>query len=272
MLAVGAWGFASGTLVTDGRFVSVLRLHMILGKYLVLMLPPILALLLASRGWGRLGWAGLLLAGLAALALSLCRGSWVAIFIAFFLVGLLGDRRVIAVLIGVAVVGLFVLPRPMVSHGLSVFRFNKYLEPGSVLSERVYLWGAAREMIAERPWIGGGYGKATYRRRYPDTSQPQWTVLNHAHNWILQALVEVGLLGLAAFLWVHGTIFVRGFRSLRRIEQRRDRLLAIGILAGFSGLFVQGLVTYIYEKEVGFLFWTLAAILFLLQPRRERAQ
>lgn len=264
VLAVGAWGFATGSLVYDGRFVSVLRKHMILGKYLVLMLPPILALLLASRGWMRLGWAALLLSGLVALALSLCRGSWVAIFIAFFIVGLLSDRRIIAVLIGIAVVALFVLPRPMVYHGLSIFMFNQYLEPGSVLSERVYLWGAAREMIAERPWIGGGYGKATYKWRYPDTSQPQWTIMNHAHNWILQALVEVGVLGLAAFIWLHATIFVRGFGLLRRIDRPTARLLLIGILAGFSGLFVQGLVTYIYEKEIGFLFWTLSAILFLI--------
>jgi hypothetical protein len=68
----------------------------------------------------------------------------------------------------------------------------------------------------------------------------------HLHNTPVQILVERGLLGLTAWLWIWGAFYRRVGRLLRRlpVSLGRERALVAGSLAAVTGFLVHGLSEY----------------------------
>lgn len=78
------------------------------------------------------------------------------------------------------------------------------------LTNRLPLWKFVFQHIAEQPWLGWGYG--TFFAGLDSPAAEQWALSGlfeaHAHNGGLQVLLDVGLLGFAAFaglVMVHAT-------------------------------------------------------------------
>jgi hypothetical protein len=81
--------------------------------------------------------------------------------------------------------------------------------------ERMAHWQAAITMWTEHPWLGVGIGN--YATAYPRYALPLWPLaLGHAHNYYLNIAAEAGILGLAAYLFLLGTVLVTVWRAARR--------------------------------------------------------
>jgi putative inorganic carbon (HCO3(-)) transporter len=112
------------------------------------------------------------------------------------------------------------------------------------VDQRFQVWDATPEMIEDHQLIGVGEGG------YPDAA-PQYGLVNlnssgtfeHAHNIPLTIAAELGLLGLAALLWLTGALVLVLWRAYRR-SHYAERALVVAIAAAFAALALQGMVDY----------------------------
>jgi O-antigen ligase len=128
--------------------------------------------------------------------------------------------------------------------------------------ERLAHWQAAAGMARERPWLGVGLGN--YGPVYPRYALLNWpNALGHAHMIYLNVLAETGVLGLAAYLLLWGSVVALNLRVIRQ-SSGLTRGLALGLLAAWAHLSVHQLVDSLYVNNIHFLLAGLLALLVML--------
>ncbi|MEB3267521.1 MAG: IctB family putative bicarbonate transporter [Leptolyngbya sp.] len=137
---------------------------------------------------------------------------------------------------------------------------------------RINVWAAVVEMIKDRPILGIGPGNDAFNAVYPFYQRPRFTALS-AYSIFLETLVEAGILGLAAFLWLMVVTVGQGWRRLQHLRetQAREAYWLMAALATQAGMLVHGLVDTIwYRPQVSTLWWLMLAIVasyYLGKPR-----
>lgn len=122
-------------------------------------------------------------------------------------------------------------------------------------------WREALHMIRDYPVFGAGLN--TYSK-LGERYKINWG--GYPHNCFLHLTAEMGLVGLAAFLWILIALFSNSFRHLSRIKDPVLYALLLGYLAGFSGFMLQSLLdTNIYSVQLGALFWLILAMIVKIQ-------
>ena len=141
----------------------------------------------------------------------------------------------VAVAGGVALlIGLTVLVAP----SLSAERVASAIGEDTTLTGRDEVWAQSLGALAERPVLGYGYGAfwegAVEAERI--RARLQWGV-PHAHNGLLDAGLELGVVGVVASIVVVGGLVVRGVRDLRRRLLAQATLrLSVAALVLFSNI------------------------------------
>lgn len=137
----------------------------------------------------------------------------------------------------------------------------------SSLTVRQQLWSVGWQLVLQHPLQGIGLGmfephyqRALHERfasSHPNTI-PEF-VFRDPHNWILSFWLNTGLLGLAAFIGIHGIAFRghdRNWPDLSNEDMRPAAILALLTLAVF------GLTDTIYWKnDLAVIHWLLIALL-----------
>ena len=247
-----------------------------LGGYAALVLPigaamaagvsaPPLTGILDRRWWGYAG-AVILLYG--ALLGSETRSAWAGAALATVILLWRLPRTTqvlrrlgLLVLACVVVTVVMVATQPLVSlGGRAKSAFNT---ADSSMQGKVWIWEHVLPMIHERPVLGWGFSAVL--GHLPGIDTPSYfrvfghsgVVIDVAHNDLLQVAVNMGLLGVAAYLWIWATVI----GALNRASRAKSpvRTEATGILAGLAGYFVwlQFLWSHIGDANV---FWVLAGI------------
>lgn len=226
-----------------------------LGGYLVLFLP--LALTLALDAKERL--PRLLCGGAAAimffcLLFTFSRGAWIGFLASLVLLAVWKDRRILLAL-GVGLLLLPVLMPAVVSRMLFIFS-PEYLRM-SYTWGRLRFWLTALEKIRRHPLFGVGLGTfgdtVAMRHNLPGAI---WV-----DNHYLKLGAEMGLPGLAAFLWLTGEAVRTGWIGRREVRNDYYRSLLTGITAGLVAVSVQNLTASIWEVLiVGAYWWFLAGV------------
>ena len=124
-------------------------------------------------------------------------------------------------------------------------------------------------MWRERPLLGVGPGGV--KRQYERYALPEAFKkrTSHVHSAPLQILVERGVLGLGAWLWIWAAFLARAIGLLRRLpgEARAERALVAGSLAAIVGFLVGGLSEYNFgDSEVVMVAWALMALPWAADP------
>jgi putative inorganic carbon (HCO3(-)) transporter len=241
-----------------GPFSIYMTLGGVLATVLLAGLPRLL-----PGGTGPRWLAGPWLVMLAGLAATYVRGAWLGFGAGLMVV--LGTMRRGRVLL-VASLALLVLGVLLGPERLSQ-RVRSIADPQEVtIRERLYMWQSGLAMWREHPWLGVGPGgvKSLYSRyALPEAIKKR---TGHLHNSPLQILVEGGLVGLAAWLWIWLAFFWSGWRVLRALAgsgQTRERALCVGGLAAVAGFLVTGLSEWSFgDDEVVTIAWVLAALPF----------
>lgn len=197
------------------------------------------------------------------------------VFLLFRLFGVVGGFRVMRTIgvVGVVVGMLFFL---------SISRFapkveNPWERPAAdTLTPRLCLWEGTKNLLWERPIFGAGLSgfKELYSREYfTCDAEP----LEYPHNLFLNFWVELGGLGLIAFLWILWGFYKR-IRELeiRELDKKTNSLvnqfsnpLRVGLTAAMVYLLVHGLVDVPYFKnDLALEFWVIIAMLEILARRQ----
>jgi O-antigen ligase len=208
--------------------------------------------------WSRGAWLGFA-AGLAVLVLFLPRRRWVgfALLLAALAVFWVGMQ-----------VGL--VPSSVAERLIS---FQEDLRFGDVrgvdindanyaVLERLAHWQSALNMAGAHPWLGVGFGN--YEPAYPDYALINWPdPLGHAHNFYLNILAEVGVIGLLTYLALWGIVFWQSLRLLRLLPWP-ERGIILGLLASWTVLAVHHLLDNLYVNNVHLHLGVMLGILQLL--------
>lgn len=240
--------------VCRGRITGTLGLspnH--IGAMFVLTMPITLGLALKSSGWRAWLWAAAGAVQGAALILTFTRSSIIVALAACVVLalyerrlrhgaGLIAGSVLLAILLSTVTCGGGVAgTRPL----SGVTALGTRFEDGN---DRLALWYAAARIMVDYPIAGIGLGRlqefvATHPATYGTT--PFGTATNSAHNTILLAGAETGVLGGLATLVLNLALAVA---ALGLIWQRRARREVLLSAAGFSlvGYLVQGMVNNLF--------------------------
>jgi O-antigen ligase len=194
------------------------------------------------------------------------RSSYLAAIPACLVLGFMADRRII--ILGLVAMSFIFSPflLPSVVKERIMFTFKQPEEPGQITigdihldtstSARLASWKQAFEDWPKHPILG--YGITGYQ--FVDAQFPR-------------VLVETGVLGLTAFLYLLYSILKLTLQSLQRIRAGEGQGLCIGFLAGFVGLLVHalGANTFIIVRIME-PFWFLAGIVAVLPMLEESAE
>ena len=247
-----------------GFFSIYMTLAGVLSLVLLANLPRLLPGARLPR-WPTLPW----LVSLVGLLATYTRGAWLG-----FVVGVLAlipatrkGRRLL--LGGLIVLGLITLAGPQHLRQ----RFLTMGDPDDpTVKERVYMWRSGLTMWRQHPVLGVGPGGV--KREYESYALPEAVKkrTGHVHNTPLQILVERGVLGLAAWVWIWAAFYARGIRLLRRLpsEARQERALVAGSLAAITGFLIAGLSEYNFgDSEVVMVAWALMALPWAVEKREQ---
>jgi len=193
------------------------------------------------------------------------RSSYLAIIPAIFTVGYLMEKKVI--IIGLMVIGLAVSPLllPAVVKDRLLFTVQQEEQGGQIeignvrldtsTSARLNSWKEALADWTKKPLFG--YGVTGYT--FVDAQFPR-------------VLVETGIIGMAAFLYLLYAIFKMALANFKRVQTGYARGIIIGFLAGYIGLLFHaiGANTFIIVRIME-PFWFFAGIVVVL-PMLEQMQ
>lgn len=230
------------------------------------VLVPLLGLALAAvpAPRGRWRWP---LRGLAALAvvtiggmvvLSQSRGSWMAALTALYVLIALSWRPAWA---GVVLGPVALLVLHWQGQLLPLLTRTLALQQGKLVG-RYELW--SRALYAAQDFVFTGIGMGTFPKvvplLYPLFLYGPNAELTHAHNLLLQVMVDLGVFGLIAFLAMIGITALLIHRGMNMASPEDRSLVWIlrGSAAGLSAALVHGLVDAIaWNTRPAFLIWAL---------------
>lgn len=127
-------------------------------------------------------------------------------------------------------------------------------------SDRYPIWQFWSERIAERPWTGVGFGRDLPHYTYPKPKEwhPLWSA--HAHNLFLNYLLQLGVFGLAALLFLLGSI-TRNFWRHYRSSNNDLSLIGICGIAVVAAVVMKNMTDDLFWRTDALLFWALIGLL-----------
>lgn len=207
---------ATGTFLHPNPFAIFLAVVILLG----------IPLLLCKRlSWRLALWVACPMAGVALIG-SYTRTAWVGIAFGLLVVAALRYRSILV--LGPLALVLVVAAVPAISHRFADLSTGRTpYGAGNSLATRIDLWRENLPKVKQKPIIGHGLKAIEETDRTGD----------HVHSDYVRALVETGVLGFAAFLWLFwatGRGCLQGFRSMAQDGDPLARATALGSLTAFA--------------------------------------
>jgi O-antigen ligase len=223
--------------------------------YLTTILPLTICMALCPANPARFRWMSLAAATLLSvgIGLSQSRGAWLGFAVAalclllfwsrftrrLLIPGALGGTLALALAISGLLPPSFVdrLGQTVEYFGVFDVRTVEVTNDNWAVVERMAHWQAGWYMFLDHPWLGVGAGN--YAQAYPDYSVGTWhEPLGHAHNYYLNILAELGVLGGSLLLLLLALIFRQLGGALVRSEMLPDAFWRAVLAGVFGGLVV----------------------------------
>ena len=234
------------------------------------------------RATAIVAWLGAgAVASLVGIALSFSRGAWLGASAALAVLLLTAPRRVQALILSLAVLGVTallvggasVVPEALRTRAAQLTSQIRIFDVRDVFLtdetfaaiERMTHWQAGLSMAQSHPWTGVGVGN--FHVRFAEFSpHPRFKISQgHAHNYYIHAAAETGLLGLAAYLLVLSLAVTAAVRTTRNGRSSLDRALGRGALAATVALAIHNVVENLHVLNLSIQLaaaWALAVVAY----------
>ncbi len=243
--------------------------YMTYGGQLLLLVTLAAGIVLCSRErrWRTLA-AAAAACGVAALAVTYTRSAWLGLGVA--LATLLGAVRPrLLPWLALAVVAAVALSPPALRE-----RLTSAFDPSHPHNrERTYMWQAGAAMFREDPLTGVGLQdlQPLFERYWPPGARER---VGHLHSVPVHVAATMGLIGLAAFVWLMAGLFRAALLGLSRpiLAGGLQSGVRLAVACGLAGLLVSGLFEWTFgDEELLEMVYVLAGIAWGLRspPRRE---
>lgn len=126
---------------------------------------------------------------------------------------------------------------------------------------RPAMWAAYFELARTRPWLGIGLGRTVPSRAYrlhddADLLRIDSQAASHAHNVVLDVVLQVGVIGLAVWLWLHIEILRLAWQRAREGGDR-EKAWAAAAVALVLAMLVKNSTNDLTVYGNAILFWAL---------------
>jgi O-antigen ligase len=198
---------------------------------------------------------------------------WISLILQLLTLLFLGLRQHGRLKLTVALLSMVIALSGLVSVGVMKGRIPSLTPQGlSAMFKqdvRVAHWSRVTDIIAQQPFRGDGFGRATLGKAHPEvlTRPALW----HSHNLFLDAAIQMGIQG-ALILALLFVCLSRQFLGYR-IDQNRD-LHAIGVVGMvlIVGILSKSMTDNFFQRHLSLLFWAEAGMLLGLARRLARGQ
>ncbi len=201
------------------------------------------------------------LAALIGIALTYSRPTLLAIYAALFFLGLIRKDKVL-----IGLLFLFTLISPFILPG-SVKNWAKQVNYNPLRfmcnDDRIAVYRNSLNMIKAHPLIG--VGANTYMKNYKQYKEyPEYRNIvtsdyMYAHNNFLHMAAEIGLIGLAIFIWLLYKLFTECGNIYRSLNDNFLKVVSLSLSACLIAFLVNGLTeSSLYYSRVAILFWYIA--------------
>jgi|GEM_PF-5624724 len=266
--------------LVENRIGGTFRHPNYLAEALVLLWPSLLAAAMTAKSRLRLYFGLALLAALGTLLLTLSRGGWVggaAAGLLFILLTLRQKnwreilRRNRKTILAVAAIGAILL---VVFSGPVITKLTRS-DPRNIKA-RADLNRLAVYMIDLHPMLGVGI----LNSNIASEGSPIDHVYRRAagmppviHNVYLLIAAEIGIPGLAIFLWLVALVLITGWRACPRARDPVKAQFLSGLTAGLFGFLVADFFgPGLRKMELAYLFWCLMGLLTFLAHSPDRTE
>ena len=235
----------------------------------------------------------LLIAGLVVLTLSFSRMSWMGFYAGFISMLLLMRKNKVISYMVIPMVGTFVLfqlfgagsrevsetaAAGVLQRYLGMFS-RRYVEV-SLRSDRLYaITTTTRRVMQISPALGLGPGSVASAAGKVFGGGERWDVLDLPAEKVMPLgdvgwaaiLVQYGILGLSAFLWIISRIFTASLACFHRARDSLEWILGLGFVGGFVCIMVENMFSFNFTYRASSLyFWMFAGIVVrLLQIQKD---
>ncbi len=240
----------------------------VVSTYIVTVLPALLCIAFADPlpFWRRAAWL------IAALALFIAaiteqRAAWIAIALELAVsAGLLAHGRRIRLSRGQVVATTVAL----LSLGIIAILSYSFLRHGNAQAlprdARLDFWPSVLAMIAAHPLTGAGFGRQSMKIAYPGLIPGYNRELWHAHNFVLNYGLSLGLPGIAVLV----ALFGAWGHFFWRHAARPAGMAGCALLAG---VFLRNQFNDFFQRDMSLLFWALCGLFAgMLVARAEAAR
>lgn len=227
--------------------------------FIITIIPFIVYMAVTSGGWKRYTLAGLLLLNLLMLYLTHQRGAIVALFVMLLVFFWLIKKMVyVLALAGIIILATVVMPSRLLYHGEADVALTTETAPvySNTINSRIALWKFTMTEIGSHPFTGIGFGRYSFAAKY---SQFRGTDLWHALNTFLNLAIQLGVQGLAVFLFVIYRL-INTFRIGASESFGDSRYLFIATLLSLVGFFVRNMFDDHYVDDNAQMFWVLMGL------------
>lgn len=254
----------------ETRVVSTFENPNVFGEYLIMMLPMLVAMFIAGNSFNNKSFAFVSFAlGCMALVFTWSRGAWLGFLISMLLYFIIINKKSI----GVYLVGLLALPfaYPFFPESIRSRIESIGNMADSSTSYRVHIWEAAWEMLQDWWLTGIGVGVGAFQKIYPSYALSGIETAPHSHNLFFQVFLELGIFGIAAFLFVIIFAARKCCTYLRFGAQREVKLISSAAFVGLLAILMQGLTDHVwYNYRVFLMFWVVLSIVSVTVDLAER--
>jgi len=135
------------------------------------------------------------------------------------------------------------------------------IETGEIttsFSWRIYWWGLYINKIKEKPVQGYGL----HASELVNPQEQLNRIVRAPHNDFLRVLIELGFIGLFAYLYLYYSIGIWIWRSYKKIDDKKYKILALGLFAIFIAFIIGSFVgNFITSTIFQYYFWTALGLL-----------
>jgi O-antigen ligase len=179
------------------------------------------------------------------------------------------DRRRLLLMSGVALLALMIVfGLSAASKALDSYPTTPTVQGSIAHDARIKIWRFAAQVIPEAPLLGHGFGRAILGEQMQAALKDE--VLWHGHNVFLNAVLQLGVVGLAALVALFGAIAWR-YVVYVRSPLREANVVGIVGLAFLAGFLVKNSTDDFLVRHTAALFWAMNGMLMgygerLLRP------